>query len=359
MIKFPSIDQFRNAIRNVKYRATWVGKDEDGDNIYDGSRPIPTLKYRGTVKLHGTNAGIVYDFEDQTFEYQSRERILSLTQDNAGFMLYMKAREVALVELVDQFVDGCAPEDFMLEKIVIFGEWCGQSIQKGVAVSELPKMFVIFGVKFIGIDGPSGQETARWADLRDMDVDLGSVKEDRIFNIMNFPSWEIDIDFNRPEYAQQRMVEITEEVERECPVGKAFGVSGVGEGVVWQCIEEGWTSSDYWFKVKGEKHSASKVKTLAPVDIEAVKAAQDFVAYAVTESRLEQGLDNLVREQQKPFEMASVGDFLRWVVNDVIKEETDTIVANQLNPKKLNGEIAKVARNWYINKLNSSASIAA
>ena len=50
------------------------------------------------------------------------------------------------------------------------------------------------------------------------------------------------------------MIEITEAVENECPVGKHFGVSGVGEGVVWTCVSEGWNDSGTWFKVKGEAH---------------------------------------------------------------------------------------------------------
>ncbi len=67
----------------------------------------------------------------------------------------------------------------------------------------------------------------------------------------------------------------------------------------------------------------------------------------------EQGLDNLVREQLKPFEMQSLGEFIRWVYNDIIKEEVDTIVANGFDPKKLGGPVANKARLWYINKFNA------
>jgi len=49
MIKFPSIEQFRNVIRHVQTHARFVGKDENGDAIYDHSKPLPTLKFRGTV----------------------------------------------------------------------------------------------------------------------------------------------------------------------------------------------------------------------------------------------------------------------------------------------------------------------
>jgi hypothetical protein len=93
------------------------------------------------------------------------------------------------------------------------------------------------------------------------------------------------------------------------------------------------------------------------VDVEAVENIRAFVAATVTEARLEQGLDNLVREQLLPFEMKSMGDFIRWVYNDVLKEEMDTIVASQIDPKKLGGAIANEARPWFIKKFNEGVGV--
>jgi hypothetical protein len=36
-----------------------------------------------------------------------------------------------------------------------------------------------------------------------------------------------------------------------------------------------------------------------------------------------------------------------------MKEESDTIVANQIDPKKLGDPIANKARKWFVEKLNS------
>lgn len=346
MIKFPSIEQFRNVIRHVQTHTHFAGKDENGDAIYDHSKPLPTLKFQGTVKLHGTNAGIVYDFATDSFTYQSRERELSLTQDNAGFMLNMMANESIIRDIIEKMKPDFE-EDDAVTKLVLFGEWCGSGIQKGVAISQLPKMFVIFGAKVVTND-----DNNRWLVMDDYGINY---PEQRIFNIHTFPTWNIDIDFAFPEIAQNKMIEITEEVENECPVGKHFGVSGVGEGVVWTCVSSEHSDSGTWFKVKGEKHSASKVRTLAAVDVEAVENMRAFVDAVVTEARLEQGLDNLVREQLLPFEMKSLGDFIRWVYNDVLKEEMDTIVANQIDTKKLGSAVANKARPWFIKKYNESA----
>jgi len=350
MIRFPSIEQFRNVIKNVTHRAQWAGRDAAGEPVFNRDAVLPKLKFRGTVKLHGTNSGIVVDRESRELSFQSRERELTITSDNAGFALYMESKKEALWHMADHMVVRSNLETEPT-KVVIFGEWCGSNIQKGIAISGLPKMFVIFAVKFIFGSEDEDGNGAMWIDLETV-KDIVS-HEDHIYNVLEFGSFEAEIDFAKPHEVQNRLIEMTMKVEEACPAGKYFGKEGVGEGIVWSCQEEGWRKSTYWFKVKGEKHSASKVKVLAAVDVEAIKQMEDFVEMAVTEARLEQGLQNLVNEQLKPFDMTSMGDFIRWVFNDVVKEETDTIVANQLDPKKLGGPIANKARKWYIEKYNN------
>lgn len=336
MIKFTSIDQYRNAVRDVRSRAQYSGKNESGETVYDPLKPVPVLDFVGTVKLHGTNAAIVYSRGG--WWYQSRERVLTLEQDNAGFMRAMIDKGDQVPLLVAHVHTWLAPQlDIFGCEIAIFGEWCGQGIQKGVAVSTLPKMFVVFAVKLNG----------EWQDISGLDLS----DYDGIHNIYDFPVFTQTIDFASPELSQNRLVEITEGVEAECPVGARFGVSGVGEGVVWHCVTPGW--SDIWFKVKGEKHSVTKVRTLAAVDVEAMESMNAFVDSVVTEARLEQGLGVLKYEMLKPFDMTSIGDFLRWVFNDVKKEESDTVEASGLDLKKLGGPISAKAKAWYIARLNA------
>lgn len=350
MIKFPSIEQLRTVVKNVQHQSRFAGLDDQGEPIFDNTRPIPTLRFVGTVKLHGTNAGIVLDRTSEGFTYQSRERVLTLEQDNAGFMLHMLNHQNSVDNLFATVMFQIDDEKLdSVKYIAVYGEWCGGNIQKGVGISGLPKMFVVFGAKVI-YETDADETEGHWIPIQNV---MYEDKEAGIYNVHQFGSWTIDIDFNHPQLAQQKLVELTEMVEAECPAGKFFGQCGIGEGIVWQCQEPGYTSSRNWFKVKGEKHSVSKVKTLAPVDVEAYKKQQDFIDSVVTEARLEQGLHNLINEQQKPFEMSSMGDFIRWVFNDVVKEETDTIVANQFDVKKLGGPIANKARPWFIQRLNS------
>jgi len=322
MKKFPSIEQFRQVIREVKAIHDYRGKDEEGKAIYRHEDNYPILKFKGTVKLHGTNAAIV-KYSDGRIEFQSRERVLSLEEDNAGFMAEMSKQEIQFLFNDFDIKDYCA----------IYGEWCGGNIQKGVAISGLPKMFVIFGVM---IDN-------KWIELHANFHDV----ENNIYNIGMFPTYEVEIDFNRPELIQNRLIELTIAVEECCPVGKYFGKEGTGEGIVFTCV----TNQDLKFKSKGEKHSASKVKTLNPVDVEAMAVINEFVDMAVTESRLEQGI-SFFKENNLEVEPKNTGEFLGWVVRDVLKEEKDTLEASGLDEKKVKNAIVNKARMWFLNNIN-------
>jgi len=171
-----------------------------------------------------------------------------------------------------------------------------------------------------------------------------------IFNILQFPNFEIDINFNRPELSINILSELTNNVEKECTVGKYFDVSGTGEGIVWEHIND---NKRYIFKVKGEKHQVSKVKTLTTVDIEEIENIKSFVDYAVTENRLTQGIDKM-RELNIPIIDKSTADYLKWVYNDVIKEESDTIEKNNINIKKIGKAISAKARIFWLNYLNTN-----
>ena len=324
MIKYPSTPQFRNIIQDIRTRHDYVGKDDDGKPIYKHTTPYPILEFEGTVKLHGTNAAVVKYF-DGNIEYQSRERILSLEYDNSNFMLTMSSKNL----------DGLFDKLTWTESCAIYGEWCGRGIQKGVAINELEKMFVIFAVKVDGIF------TELPPDLHD--------NEQGIWNIKQFKTYNILVDFNNPQLSQNKIIELTNEVEKECPVGKHFGVSGVGEGIVFRCKHY----PDIIFKSKGEKHSSSKVKTLSAIDVDRLNTINEFVTYAVTENRLEQGIQYL-KENLHEISVKSTGLFVKWVVNDVLKEEMDTLTENGLVPKDVGSPINKVAKVWfhqYLDKL--------
>ncbi len=250
-----------------------------------------------------------------------------------------------------------------VEKIAIFGEWCGTGVQKGVAISSLPRTFVIFAVMVV-YEGDK-EEQKRWLDL----TKLPELKDEeaRVFNIVQFPTFKVEIDFGNEEKVEEvkkDMDELTLRVEEHCPVGKYFGLKGVGEGIVWQAIGcpnmpeklEKFANSRYWFKTKGLKHTQWRQLNGEPAKVKHVDPKKQgkidkLVEAMLTPGRLEQGMQVLEREMMLPIEMCSIGAFTKWVHGDIIKEEYDRIEAAGVNKKALQGPINFVAKKWYIERL--------
>lgn len=338
LIKFPSIEQYRNVIRNVKHKAQFVGLDESGEPIMDRNVILPKLTFEGTVKLHGTNSSIVIS-PDGEFWAQSRENIITPEKDNAGFAMFAHAN----MERFKQITAGIREQG----DVVIYGEYCGGNIQKGIAICQLPKMFVIFG---IAIADEENQKT--YLSRFNIEQMAKAHKTDNVHLVYDFQTWTKEIDFENPALYQNELNEITEMVETECPVGKSFGISGIGEGVVWKCVTPGYEDSGFWFKVKGEKHAASKVKTLAKVDIEKLNNIQALAERVANNERLEQ-MHQQVFDTLNGGEtdMKKMGDFIKAVMGDIFKEEIDLIAESGYTGKELNAPVCKICRSFIAGKL--------
>lgn len=324
-IKYSSIGQFRNVVKNVREQTKWNAEETGGSPIN------PVIKFTGTVKAHGTNASVVIKGSGEQYA-QSRTNVIGLENDNAGFAAFAAGREDTFAGM-RRVIDLNNPTAGL--DIVIYGEWCGKGIQKGVGVSQVDKFFMPFGVKVV-IDA----ETRYW--LKDYKVPLLTSKTRQIFDVREFGTYSINIDFEKPQDSQNKLVDFTNEVEKQCPIAKYFGIEGIGEGIVWQD-----SSQELKFKVKGEKHSSSKVKKLAEVDTEKLKSIQDFISYAVTDNRLEQMFLEVCNNEA---DRALLGKFIKAVSVDVVKEESDTLVASDLCMRDVGSTLSKKARTWFFNK---------
>lgn len=352
-IGFPSIKQYSDVVRYVSDRMQFAGNDANGKPTYHPyTVKKPTLKFRGTPKMHGSNAAAVLHVATGEIFFQSRYHLLTLEKDLWGFMAHMVNKKSQVMEIATAAL---AQYDKVPEYVAIFGEWCGGSVQPGIALSKLPEMFCIFAIKMVDGKNADGSHKGDW-------IDIATIKhiefpEDRIYNTLRFGQWEFEIDFERPKIFQNDLADLTIAIEDLCPVGKHFDVEGIGEGMIWSCVEEGWDPYRYSFKVVGQKHAKTKRKELAQVDIEVVKALEDFIDNTVTQARLEQAMDTLVNIQNKPFALTSQGDFARWVYNDIVKEEMASIEASNLDPKKLGAPISAKARYWYIEQLKAAGVV--
>ena len=100
----------------------------------------PVVTYRAKIKLDGTNAGVQV-FADGRVAAQSRSQVITSDNDNMGFAQWVSQH----VDYFAQLAGG--------EHLTIFGEWCGQGIQKRTAISQLDlRIFAVFAVQMGGVE---------------------------------------------------------------------------------------------------------------------------------------------------------------------------------------------------------------
>lgn len=323
--KWPKIRRFGDAVRYATARRSGVCVN---------SAALPDeIAYVGTVKLHGTNAGVCVDGD--RFVAQSRSRFISAESDNMGFAAWcddeaVRAELESLAKRVS--VDG---------QVTLYGEWCGPGIQRGVALSGLPsRHFVLFGARLSDrtlASAPQPGDSARAVGIH---------------HVSDAGEWRIDVpltDSDELVTVASRIGELVDAVEGRCPYAARFGVDGVGEGLVW--VPEDLTlrqDTDLWFKSKGDKHQKTKKKRtpMAPILPEQFASIQAFVDANVDEARLLRAVDGL-REDGHPIAIESTGHFLKWVGGDVKDECAAELDASGLEWKQVARHVNERAAAWF------------
>ena len=325
----------------------------------DGRKPRKGT-FIGTVKLHGTNITILYTMSNrETPQFQSRNQIITPTKDNVGAAAYLS--QAPLRPLIDEIMRIHEQEDFT--EVLIAGEWAGEGIQQGVAVSTLSRFYSIFNIR---IDG-------HWVDIRKYKTVHSP--EHRIYNIINFTTYSKDIDFQANTSAVfAEMEELTKEVATKCPVGAelkddlsslmgALDISdskkkkkkpipvSTGEGIVWTLVPEPpFDTTLCNFKTKSERfHTTARAPREPRADrSDELARAKDFADFALAERRYEQGVEYLQEVGKDPKDTKNLGDFIRWVTNDVIKEEGWRMGEVGTNEQDVRKVVTDRARAWYL-----------
>lgn len=316
MLKWNDIPSFREVVTRIQRRMDFHGLK------------APTIRFQGRVKLHGTNAGIRI-LEDFKLQPQSRERLLTIQSDNAGFAAFVAMNEQDIRELF-RYVLNLEVGD------TVYGEWIGPGIQKGVALSQLPaKQFVIFGM--------------RKPDESNHPVPM-FVNAGQIFHIDSAPIEEITIDFSVPSAAVPTLEKLTDQYETECPWGKKFGISGIGEGLVWTPVETDFAPiGELMFKTKGDKHGnpATNEKAKISWTTEQINSVNECVDLVLPGWRLQQGLQHVPELSKK-----HTGTYLAWINADVLKEELDRLKAciegTEMDMKFILNRVSVAARRFYL-----------
>jgi hypothetical protein len=300
--------------------------------------------YRGTVKLHGANMGVVCT--EKKLVAQSRTQVLSLPSgDRFGFAAFMEERTAvireieAMVRAHDQVSKDVA--------VVIYGEWVGPGILGGTVVSQLPeKQWALFAVKKI-----EGKDDSTYLDV----PYLGNqYKDKRIFSIADAGAYRLKVDFSSSESKEAALAEAnqyTVEVEKCCPWTKLFfGIEGTGEGIVWVPMGEHRGNSDLCFKTKGDAHKTKAKRERPEVAPEILKSIEQFVEFSVTPNRLNQGLA-AIEEMGHMIEMKSIPHFLKWIGQDVKRECEADLEASNLEWKSVSKAVMVKARGFFIEEM--------
>jgi hypothetical protein len=321
-VVWPSIELLHNVVRTLAH-------------LHEQGSPLPAIEYRAKVKLHGSNCAV--QITAGGIVAQSRTSLLTPEADFKGFAAWAH-RHAAYFQT-------------LARDLVVFGEWCGPGVEKGMAISAAPsKQFVVFAAQL------AGAITFEPDEVRALVPADGAPAE---LNVLPWEGEAIRIDFGARaalEAAAEHLNQRVAEVEREDPwVKRALGISGLGEGLVFYPVSvDGAPPRDsehlaqLMFKAKGEKHRTAGTRTAVTVDAAVVASVDDFVALMVTESRLAQGLAAVGGRDPK-----LTGRFLDWIAADVRKESAAELDVSGLTFAQVDKAIRVRARTWF---LSGSAS---
>ena len=319
--KWTSIELLHNVRRNLEIL---------GDAI--------TIVYRAKIKLHGTNAGVQITTEGKVAA-QKRNSLITAKSDNAGFAAWVENN-------IDYFSALKSTEN-----ITIFGEWCGQNIQKGVAISQIErKIFAVFAVQ-IG----DNVNAIKKLEIRPDYITQILPQHPDIY-VLPFYGEPITLNFGNKEQlklAADQINQMVDAVEKSDPwVKNTFRIEGVGEGLVMypdtDKVVEKSNYTDYLFKAKGYKHQVVKTQRAVSIDPEKAENIEQFVQLFVTEARLNQAVTEACDGQ---YDMKRMGDFLKWFLLDVQKESVAELEAASLTWKEVNKPLMNDAREWYKTKI--------
>ncbi len=298
--------------------------------------------------MHGTNAGVQVR-KDGSIVAQSRTTELTDGNDNAGFAKWVSSNE-DLWKKVQFCLCGNPDTCYKYEKcfngtsdgLVIFGEWSGPGIQKGVALSQIPKrVFAVFAARYIGDD-----LDVLIVEPEELQALVGHIPDTYV--LPWHTSFEVDLNASGED-----LLPVVEEINKcvhlievnDPWVESTFGVKGTGEGIVlYPSSKEHLGLKNFnnlVFKAKGEKHKNIKTAAPAQLNAEAAASIDQFVDMVLTEARLEQGAGGV-------YEMKSVAKFLAWVSADVQKETQDELEASGLTWDQVSKAVTNKARAWYL-----------
>lgn len=313
-----------------------------------------SITYKAKVKLHGTNGGVAITHDGHVAGF-SRNAVLSQTSDNAGFHTWIMTQSTKWSELKCLLYEG--------QTLVVYGEWCGQGIQKGTAVNKLAgRIFAVFAARIVEDDCRDVEFIIEPTKLSELVGHLDDVHVIPWFDEGRKFTFDVSADATALTPVVDEMNEHVLAVEQRDPwIASAFNVEGIGEGLVFYPVQTSHddvkfgfdTFAAFGFKAKGEKHRVVSQERAVQANSPSATNIEEFVKLVVTPARLEQGARACAAGELN-FDVKSTGDFLKWMSQDITKETVAEVEASGIALKPLLAACCKKARDWYIDQCNKA-----
>lgn len=333
------------------------------------------LNFVGTVKAHGTNVSIVKSPNGDIY-CQSRNNVLYEDSkiDGYGVRAFFNQtfeNHTLASELFVRIEGLCQSNGFNTQgkSIVVYGEFAGGNIQKNVALCKLERAFYIFAICLC-----ENSQNRQWVPIRCLwefqsfgrseltksdtlrdEKTHSLVNMDKIYSITQFGLFQETCNkFADIEKFKVRLNNLTLQVCKKCPIGEYFGVLGMGEGIVWCCIEY----PQLRFKNKGEDFHQKACENLDETSIRKrqpkpetlTTQAFGFCVQQVNGERLQQGLQLLREKFENNVSRKQTNDFADWICQDILREESHTISELLVENKEsdLIKQIKSMAIKWFL-----------
>ena len=187
------------------------------------------------------------------------------------------------------------------------------------------------------------------------DTEYGDIHNEVIgvYNIARAGFFYTELRYHDMGELESEIKTLVEQVERECPYIRTFGVSGIGEGIFWK-PRDYFSNLDFWSKSKGEIFEVTARNKLPVSELRSDSAdrVKSLAEAIVTDNRLEQGWKYL-KEMRVIRDKRGLGRFLKWIVEDCLTEEREMEGADTKG-KDIKPAIIGIAKPWYQSKISSS-----
>lgn len=351
---FGSTPSFQNLYKDVQKNTDTEGRlayakydpslgepptEEQIELLQNYEADMPTLTFKGCEKLHGENMAVCYSQGEMWV--QGRNHVRTLLGDQNGMAAFVDSTKSTWMQIFN-LLEGKDEINTTTHTIVLDCEWAGGNIQKGnAACSGTDKGAYLFDYYRV-VNNEDDEDQTLFPT-----TGIGYIPHS-IYNMAAFGNFTVTLDFNKPEECENTLKKIAELAEDNSPIAEYFEKpNNVGEGVYLYCLAANGYPT-YRLKAKGEKHGGKpKVKReQKPMDSE-LEAKLSALAEEVTPTwRLTQAIT-----ETNATEMKHIGEVMKWVNQDIVKEEMPKLEAAEVDPKQLGHFVAAIVKTYYIGYL--------